>query len=65
MEEVLKIAREHHFSIGLGGLKPWDTIPYLYSLGGTLTDEKFTKASGLFKRTRNTPCGRPVNPFTR
>ncbi|CAM4025463.1 extracellular solute-binding protein [Mesobacillus zeae] len=46
MKEVLEIARQHRFTIGLGGLEPWNTIPYLYSLGGTLTDKKFHKASG-------------------
>jgi multiple sugar transport system substrate-binding protein len=46
MKEVLEIARQHRFTIGLGGLEPWDTIPYLYSLGGTLTNENFNKASG-------------------
>jgi multiple sugar transport system substrate-binding protein len=46
MEEVLELAHQHRFSIGLGGLEPWDTIPYLYSLGGALTDKNFNKASG-------------------
>jgi multiple sugar transport system substrate-binding protein len=46
MEEVLELAHKHRFSIGLGGLEPWDTIPYLYSLGGSLSNKNFTKASG-------------------
>lgn len=46
MDEVIELARQYHFAIGLGGLKPWDTIPYLYSLGGSLTDDNFHKASG-------------------
>jgi multiple sugar transport system substrate-binding protein len=47
MEEVIELAHKHHFSIGLGGLEPWDTIPYIYSLGGSISDKKFTKASGF------------------
>lgn len=46
MEEVVKIARQHRFTIGIGGWDGWRTLPYLYSLGGVLTDEHFKKASG-------------------
>lgn len=46
MEEVIEIAHQHRFSIGLGGLEPWDTIPYIYSLGGAISDKNFNKASG-------------------
>ncbi|HTG68050.1 MAG TPA: extracellular solute-binding protein [Candidatus Udaeobacter sp.] len=46
MEEVLEIAREHRFIIGLGGFNSWGTLPYIYSLGGTLTNRDFTKATG-------------------
>lgn len=46
MEEVIKIAHHHRFSIGLGGLEPWDTIPFIYTLGGAISDKNFNKASG-------------------
>ncbi|MGM0874683.1 MAG: extracellular solute-binding protein [Bacillota bacterium] len=46
MEEILELARQHHFTIGLGGLETWNTLPYIYSLGGAFTDENFNKASG-------------------
>lgn len=47
MDEVLELARKHHFTIGLGGLEAWDTLPYLFSLGGSFMDENFTRASGF------------------
>jgi multiple sugar transport system substrate-binding protein len=46
MEEVLTLARRNHFSIGIGSLNTRDSLAYLYSLGGTLTDKNFHKASG-------------------
>ncbi|WP_445506520.1 extracellular solute-binding protein [Niallia sp. 03190] len=46
MNEVLNLARQHHFSIGMAGLSSWDSFAYLYSLGGTVTDKNFHKASG-------------------
>lgn len=46
MEEVLELARKHRYTIGLGGLEAWDTLPYVYSLGGAFMNEDFSKASG-------------------
>lgn len=46
MEEILELARRKRYVIGLGGLDTWRTLPYLYSLGGTLTDPGFSKATG-------------------
>ena len=46
MEEVLKIAHKHGFTIGLGGYEAWNTLPYIYSLGGRLTNQDFTRADG-------------------
>ncbi|WP_201024125.1 extracellular solute-binding protein [Tepidibacillus decaturensis] len=34
------------FGIGIGGTGPWGSLPYFWSLGGKITDENFTKASG-------------------
>lgn len=45
--EVLELARRHRFMIGIGGWDGWKTLPYIYSLGGSLTDANFTKASGF------------------
>ena len=47
MEEILLLARKHRLRIGLGGLETWDTLPYLYSLGGAFMNEDFSKASGF------------------
>ncbi|WP_419876142.1 extracellular solute-binding protein [Candidatus Pristimantibacillus sp. PTI5] len=47
MEEVLELARKKHYTIGLGGLEAWDTLPYLYSLGGAFMNGDFSKASGF------------------
>jgi multiple sugar transport system substrate-binding protein len=46
LEATFKIAREHHFSIGISGLDTWSTLPYIRSLGGTLTNEDYTKSIG-------------------
>ncbi|WP_410514932.1 extracellular solute-binding protein [Paenibacillus sp. BR2-3] len=46
MSEVLELARKHRYTIGLGGLEAWDTLPYIYSLGGSFMNENFTRASG-------------------
>ncbi|WP_181833216.1 extracellular solute-binding protein [Bacillus taeanensis] len=46
MDEVLELARRYQYTIGLRGLGPWDTIPYIYSLGGSFIDEHANKASG-------------------
>ncbi|WP_181444537.1 extracellular solute-binding protein [Bacillus sp. 03113] len=46
IEEILKIAHQHRFTIGLRGLSSWETIPYLYSLGGALTDRSYKRATG-------------------
>lgn len=47
LQEVIKVVRQNHYTIGLGGWEPWDTLPYIYSLGGALMDEHFTKATGF------------------
>lgn len=46
MEEVLQIARRHRYTIGMEGFWGWHSLSYLYSLGGALTDENHTRASG-------------------
>ncbi|WP_157800933.1 extracellular solute-binding protein [Bacillus solitudinis] len=46
MDEVLKLARRYRYTIGLRGLGPWDTIPYIYSLGGSFINEEANTASG-------------------
>lgn len=46
MQEVLNIARQHKYTIGLGGYEVLCTLPYIYSLGGSFTDENFSRATG-------------------
>ncbi|WP_445487665.1 extracellular solute-binding protein [Niallia sp. 03133] len=46
MEETLDLARQEHYRIGLGGLNIWRTMPFIYGLGGSLTDDKFRMATG-------------------
>ncbi|WP_179037119.1 extracellular solute-binding protein [Paenibacillus sp. URB8-2] len=46
MDEIVELARKHRFTIGLGGLNSWDTLPYIYSLGGSFVDPGFTRATG-------------------
>ncbi|MDQ8734355.1 extracellular solute-binding protein [Paenibacillus sp. LHD-38] len=45
-QEVIALAREHRFKIGMGGLESWESLPYIYALGGRMTDEAYTRASG-------------------
>jgi len=46
MEEVIEIAREHGWTIGMSNVHPWSSLPYLYSLGGRLTNDDYTHSSG-------------------
>lgn len=34
------------YGIGVGGTGPWGSLPYFWTLGGKITDDKYTKASG-------------------
>ncbi len=34
------------WGIGYSGTAPWGSLPYFWSLGGKITDDKYTKASG-------------------
>ncbi|MCA0754222.1 extracellular solute-binding protein [Paenibacillus sp. N4] len=47
LQEVIMVARQNHYTIGLGGWEPWDTLPYIYSLGGAMINDDFTKSSGF------------------
>ncbi|WP_445505491.1 extracellular solute-binding protein [Niallia sp. 03091] len=46
MEEILELAGKERYRIGLGGLNIWRTLPYIYGLGGSLTDTEFRTATG-------------------
>ncbi|MGP7818103.1 extracellular solute-binding protein [Niallia sp. 01092] len=46
MEEILELAGKERYRIGLGGLNIWRTLPYIYGLGGSLTDAEFRTATG-------------------
>jgi multiple sugar transport system substrate-binding protein len=46
MDEVLELTRRYQYTIGLRGVGPWDTIPYIYSLGGSFINEEANIASG-------------------
>ncbi|MDF2479172.1 MAG: extracellular solute-binding protein family 1 [Sphingobacterium sp.] len=41
-----KIKDTKHFGIGLGGTAQWNFLPYFWSMGGKLSNDKFTKATG-------------------
>ncbi|MDQ8738640.1 extracellular solute-binding protein [Paenibacillus sp. LHD-38] len=47
LHDVIEVARQNRYTIGLGGWEPWDTLPYIYSLGGALMDDHFTKSTGF------------------
>lgn len=36
------------YGIGIGGTSAWGLLPYFWTLGGSVTDEEYTKASGYF-----------------
>ncbi|MFD0693242.1 extracellular solute-binding protein [Paenibacillus sp. GCM10027628] len=46
LEDTFEFARKNQYTIGIGGLETWSTLPYIYGLGGALTDEQYTKATG-------------------
>lgn len=52
MEEVIGLARRHKWPIGLEGLRVWDTLSFVYNLGGDLTDATAGRASGYFNSER-------------
>ncbi|WP_372661668.1 extracellular solute-binding protein [Cohnella sp.] len=45
-QEVIELARRERYSIGLTGLESWQSLPYIYALGGQMTNESYTQASG-------------------
>ena len=56
MDELVALAekfkgKKDKWIIGLGGSSTWGMLPYFWSLGGNITDDKFTVASGY----RNSP----------
>jgi len=46
LREVIELARKERYLIGIGGLDTWSSLPYIYALGGRMTDEAYTRASG-------------------
>jgi len=46
--EVAEAAREQGLTIGMTGIRLWESLPYFFGFGGTLANESFTQASGYF-----------------
>ncbi|WP_051250416.1 extracellular solute-binding protein [Paenibacillus harenae] len=46
LQEAIELARTERYRIGMSGLEAWKSLPYVYALGGRMTDEDYTKASG-------------------
>lgn len=45
-QEVIELARKHRYMIGLGGMESWLSLPYVYALGGRITNDSYTRATG-------------------
>ncbi|MBD2868912.1 extracellular solute-binding protein [Paenibacillus arenilitoris] len=45
-QEVIELARKEGYKIGMSGLEAWKSLPYVYALGGRMTDEAYTRATG-------------------
>jgi multiple sugar transport system substrate-binding protein len=45
-QEVIELARKERYLIGIGGLESWSSLPYIYALGGRMTDDSYTRATG-------------------
>lgn len=45
-QEIIELARRERNLIGIGGLGTWQSLPYIYALGGHMTNASYTKASG-------------------
>lgn len=46
LKETLDIARLYHYKIGMGGLETWKILPYIYGMGGVMTDPSYSRATG-------------------
>ncbi|GGG04155.1 extracellular solute-binding protein [Paenibacillus abyssi] len=46
LSEVIQLAREHHYTIGMSGLELWNSLPYFFGLGGHFADESFSMTDG-------------------
>lgn len=44
--EVIELARKQRLKIGIGGLEAWKSLPYIYALGGKMTSDDYTQATG-------------------
>ncbi len=49
-DELVQAARtlksSGDYGIGIGGTSPWSMLPYFWTLGGKITDDNYTKATG-------------------
>jgi multiple sugar transport system substrate-binding protein len=48
LPEVIEVARENKYVIGMSGIEMWSSLPYFFGLGGKLANENFTKTEGYF-----------------
>lgn len=46
MQAVKSVKDKNHLGVVIGGTGPWNILPYLWSLGGKVTNDDYTKASG-------------------
>jgi len=44
--EIIRVARDHHYIIGMLGLEMWQSLPYFFGLGGKFSDDGFTQTDG-------------------
>jgi multiple sugar transport system substrate-binding protein len=45
-KEVIELAQKKRYLIGMGGVDAWRSLPYIYALGGRMTNESYTQATG-------------------
>lgn len=56
MEAFIEAAKDRGtYSLNVSGVGDWDMYPYFWLFGGTLTDDGFTKATGIWTATPASP----------
>lgn len=48
IQELVKLASDNEYLLGMSGIELWNSLPYFFSFGGKLADAGFTRTGGYF-----------------
>lgn len=51
--ELVKLARDNGYALGMSDVGMWNSLPYFMALGGQLADEDFTRTDGYLNSERS------------